>query len=85
MEQLVELRLAQENEKLCEQTCPSAILSTTNPIYYDLVSILGRRNGKPTTNHLGYGMEMTYFLARKIAIPRDTIGVTPHTMKRHPG
>jgi UDP:flavonoid glycosyltransferase YjiC (YdhE family) len=37
------------------KTCPSAILSTTNPIWPDPGSNPGRRGGKPATNRLSYG------------------------------
>jgi hypothetical protein len=54
VEQLVEWRLAGETE-YSEKTCPSAILSTTNPTWPDPGSIPGRRGGKPATNRLSYG------------------------------
>jgi hypothetical protein len=41
--------------KYSEKTCPSATLSTTNPIWPDLGSNPGRRGGKPAINRLGYG------------------------------
>jgi hypothetical protein len=37
--------------KYSEKTCPSATLSTTNPIWLDP----GHRCGKPATNRLSYG------------------------------
>jgi hypothetical protein len=56
MEQSVEWELAGETEVLGEKTCPSATLSTTNPIWPDLGSNPGRRGEKPATNFLSYGM-----------------------------
>jgi hypothetical protein len=38
-----------------EKTCPSATLSTTNPIWPDLGWNLDCRGGKPATNRLSYG------------------------------
>jgi hypothetical protein len=37
-----------------EKTCPSAILSTTNPTWPDPGLNPGRRGGKPATNRLSY-------------------------------
>jgi hypothetical protein len=54
VEQLVEWRLAGETE-VAEKTCPSATLSTTNPVWPDPGSNPGRRGGKPATNRLSYG------------------------------
>jgi hypothetical protein len=42
----------QGKPKYFEKTCPSAILSTTNPTWSDLRSNLGHRGGKPATNRL---------------------------------
>jgi hypothetical protein len=44
----------QGKPKYSEKTCPSAILSTTNPTWPDLESNPGRRGGKPATNRLSY-------------------------------
>jgi hypothetical protein len=41
----------QGKPKYSEKTCPSAILSTTNPTWPDP----GRRGGKPATNRWSYG------------------------------
>jgi hypothetical protein len=49
----VEWELARK-PKYSEKTCPSATLSTTNPIWLVLVSNPGRRGGKPVTNRLNY-------------------------------
>jgi hypothetical protein len=38
-----------------EETCPSAILSTTNPTWPDMGANPGRSGGKPATNRLSYG------------------------------
>jgi hypothetical protein len=38
-----------------EKTCPSATLSTTNPIWPGPGLNPGRRGGKPATNRLSYG------------------------------
>jgi hypothetical protein len=45
----------QGKPKYSGKTCPSAILSTTNPRWPDPGSNLGRRGGKPATNRLSYG------------------------------
>jgi hypothetical protein len=43
------------NPKYWEKTYSCAILSITNPIWLDLGSNPGRRDGKPATNRLSYG------------------------------
>jgi hypothetical protein len=45
----------QGKSKISEKTCPSAILSTTNPTRLDPGLNPGRRGGKPATNRLNYG------------------------------
>jgi hypothetical protein len=45
----------QGKPKYSEKTCPSAILSTTNPTWPDPGANPGRRGGKPATNPLSYG------------------------------
>jgi hypothetical protein len=45
----------QGKPKYSEKTCPSAILSTTNPTWPDPCANTGRRGGKPATNRLSYG------------------------------
>jgi hypothetical protein len=37
------------------KTCPSAILSTTNPTWTDPGSNQGLRSGRPATNRLSHG------------------------------
>jgi hypothetical protein len=45
----------QGKPKYSQKTCPSAALSTTNPIWLDLGWNRDRRSGKPATNRLSYG------------------------------
>jgi hypothetical protein len=45
----------QGKPKYSEKTCPSAILSTTNPTWPDPCVNTGRRGGKPAINRLSYG------------------------------
>jgi hypothetical protein len=45
-----------------EKTCLNATLSTTNPTWPDLDWNPDRRNGKPATNLLSYGMALIYTL-----------------------
>jgi hypothetical protein len=45
----------QRKPKYSERTCPSATLSTTNPILPDPGLNPARRGGKPVTNRLNYG------------------------------
>jgi hypothetical protein len=45
----------QEKTKYSEKTCPSDVLSTTNPTWPDPGLKPGRRCGKPATNRLSYG------------------------------
>jgi hypothetical protein len=47
------MKIGKGNEVL-EKTCPSATLSTTNPIWPDPGLNPGRRGGKPATNRLSY-------------------------------
>jgi hypothetical protein len=56
VEKLVEWRLAGE-------TCPSATLSATNPIWPDPGSNPGCRGGKPATNRLSYGAAISIYLS----------------------
>jgi hypothetical protein len=49
------MKIGRGNRKYSEKTCPSATLSTTNPIWPDAGSNPGRRGGKPATNRLSYG------------------------------
>jgi hypothetical protein len=51
----------QRKPKYSEKTCPSAILSTTNPTWLDTGLNPGRRGGKPATNHLSYGAAQAIF------------------------
>jgi hypothetical protein len=46
----------QRKPKYSEKTCPSVILSTTNPTCTELGSNLGCCSGKQATNRLSYGM-----------------------------
>jgi hypothetical protein len=55
----------QGKPKNLEKTCPTAILSTTNPLWPDLGSNPARRGGKPTTNRLSYGSASTTSIADK--------------------
>jgi hypothetical protein len=59
METLVEWRLTGEAEVLGENLS-TATLSTTNPTCPDLGANPGRRDGKPATNRLSYGVPMTF-------------------------
>jgi hypothetical protein len=45
----------QKEPKYSEKTCPSAILSTTNPTWPDPGANPGRHGGKPSNNRLSYG------------------------------
>jgi hypothetical protein len=49
------MKLTGENRSTRGKTCPSAILSTTNPIWTDLESNLGLRCERPATNRLSHG------------------------------
>jgi hypothetical protein len=59
-----EWRLARETEVFGEKTCPSVILSTTNPTWLDPGWNPGRRGGKPATNRLSYGAAFHYILLK---------------------
>jgi hypothetical protein len=62
---MVEWRLARETE-YSEKTCPSTILSTTNPTWLDPVLNPGRRGGKPATNRLSYGAACVHLVRRPL-------------------
>jgi hypothetical protein len=49
------MKLTGENRSIRGKTCPSATLSTTNPIWSDPVSNLGLRGGRPAANRLSHG------------------------------
>jgi hypothetical protein len=55
----------QGKPKYLEKTCPSAILSTTNPTWPDRGSNPGRPRGKPATNRLNYGAALEDPLTRR--------------------
>jgi hypothetical protein len=48
--------LTGENQSTRGKTCPSATLSTTNPIWTDPGSKPGFRDGRLVTNRLSHGM-----------------------------
>jgi hypothetical protein len=52
----------QGKPKYSEKTCPSAILSTTNPTRLDPDLNPSRRGGKPATNRLSYGVAIIILL-----------------------
>jgi hypothetical protein len=47
--------MTRENRRILRKTCPSAILSTTNPAWIDPSANPGLRGGRPTTNDLSHG------------------------------
>jgi hypothetical protein len=49
------MKLTGENRSTGGKTCPSAILSTTNPTWTDLGSNPGLRGGRPAAKRLSYG------------------------------
>jgi hypothetical protein len=67
----------QVKPKYSEKTCPSATLSTINPIWPDMGLNPGRRDGKPATNRLSYGTarmggqksRLDYVEKRKVPYP----------------
>jgi hypothetical protein len=48
--------LTGENQRTWRKICPSATLSTTNPIWIDTGMNLGLHGERPLTNHLNHGM-----------------------------
>jgi hypothetical protein len=62
----------QGKPKYSEKTCPSASMSTTNRTWPNLGSKPGRRRGKPATDHLSYGTNMsTCWFIPKVAGPLE--------------
>jgi hypothetical protein len=51
----------QRKPKYSKKTCPSATLSTSNPIWYDLGWNPGRRGGKPMTNRVWHGLNWHWY------------------------
>jgi hypothetical protein len=47
--------LTEKNRSLGEKTCPSATLSTTNPIWTDPGSNPRLQSGRPATKRLSHG------------------------------
>jgi hypothetical protein len=52
----------QEKPKYSEEICPSAVLSITDPTWFDQTSNSGRRGGKPASNRLNYGTALDKML-----------------------
>jgi hypothetical protein len=65
----------QGKPKYSETTCPSAILSTTNPTIIDPGLNPGRRGGKPATNRLSYGAAIPSALASEEDRAATVIGI----------
>jgi hypothetical protein len=53
------MKLTGKNRSTREKFCPSATLSTTNPIQTDTGSNLRFRGGRPATNCLSHGTAVT--------------------------
>jgi hypothetical protein len=71
------MKLTEENRSTRGKTCPSAILSTTNPSWTDPGSNPGLRGGKLThINELYPSCTKPFCLEEVIHIPRDTRMVT---------
>jgi hypothetical protein len=51
--------LTRENQRTWRKTCPSAILSTTNPTWPDPSVNPGLHGERLATNHLSHGMPIT--------------------------
>jgi hypothetical protein len=62
------MKLTGENRKTRGKTCPSATLSTTNPIWTDPGSNPGLRGGMPVANRLSHGTTLRVSLQLYIAI-----------------
>jgi hypothetical protein len=66
----------QGKPKYSEKTCPSAILSTTNPTWPDPGANPGRRGGKSATNRLSYGAAMNREISGHIEIYRRLYNIS---------
>jgi hypothetical protein len=53
------MKLTRENRSTLGKICPSATLSTTNPIWTDPESNPGLRGGGPAANRLSHGTAVT--------------------------
>jgi hypothetical protein len=53
------MKLTGENRSTWGKTCPSANLSTTNPIWIDPGSNPGLRGGRPAANRLSHGTALS--------------------------
>jgi hypothetical protein len=53
---IIGMNECQRKPKWSERTCPSAVLSITDPTVFGLGSNPGRRGRKPVTNLLSHGM-----------------------------
>jgi hypothetical protein len=61
------MKLTGENRRTRGKTCPSATLSTTNPIWTEPGSNPGLRGGRPAANRLSHGTAKTWALLRPSA------------------
>jgi hypothetical protein len=56
------MKLTGENRSARGKTCPSAILSTTNPTWTDPGSKPGLRGGRRAANRLSHGKALSSFV-----------------------
>jgi hypothetical protein len=63
----------QGKPKYSEKTCPSAILSATNPAWPDLGSNPGGRGGKPATTRLSHGSAFCPRVSNNGSLVRQTL------------
>jgi hypothetical protein len=74
------MKLTGENLSTRGETCPSAILSTTNPTWTDPGLNPGLRGETPATNRLSHGTAM-YPYIRRINIQRFSSYFTENTLR----
>jgi hypothetical protein len=63
------MKFTGENQSTRGKTCPSATLSTTNPIWTDPGLTPGIRGERPVTNRLSRGTAMTVFNVIRHLLP----------------
>jgi hypothetical protein len=67
------MKLTGENRSTRGKTCPSATLSTTNPIRTELGLNPGLRGGRPAANRLSHGTGLSNSLPINVLLYKEAL------------